>query len=76
MQEFRVSVIVIVHNAENLLKTCLDSLMELDFSRNDLEIIVVDNNSTDCSKNIILQYPVVYLFEEKNQVGGCLKDEY
>lgn len=59
----RVSVVLPVYNGEKKLPACLDSLMALDFPKEDLEIIVVDNNSTDKTKDIILQYPVLYVFE-------------
>src|SRR3989338_9183592 len=61
----KISVIVPVYNAHKTLPLCLDSLMALDFPKEDREIIVVDNNSTDGSKEIIRQYPVHYLFEAK-----------
>lgn len=61
----KVSVIVPVYNGEKTLSLCLDSLMSLDYPKEQLEIIVVENNSTDASPNIIKKYPVKYIFEKK-----------
>ena len=60
-----VSVIVPAHNEEAMLPLCLDSLMHLDYPQKLLEIIVIDNNSTDGSARIIRDHPVRYVFEGK-----------
>ena len=59
----KVSIVIPVYNGQNTLMHCLDSLMQLDYSREDFEIVVVDNNSSDNSKEIALCYPVKYVFE-------------
>ncbi|MDI6840942.1 MAG: glycosyltransferase [bacterium] len=59
----KVSVIVPVYNGERTLMECLNSLMKLKYPRDRLEIIVVDNNSTDRTKEIATQFPVTYVFE-------------
>ncbi len=48
------SVIVLNYNGESVIKNVIDSLLELDYPKNRFEIIIVDNNSKDKSKNIIL----------------------
>lgn len=48
-----ISIIVPVYNSENTLKKCLDSLSVQDYS--DIEIIAVDDGSTDGSKEILLE---------------------
>ncbi len=60
-----VSIIVPVYNGQSTLQRCLNSLANLDYPKEKLEIIVVDNNSTDNTPTIIKQYPVDYVFEEK-----------
>jgi len=60
-----VSVIVPVHNAEKIVGTCIESILSLDYPKEKMEVIIVDNNSTDSTKRIIEKYPVKYLFEEK-----------
>ena len=51
---FKVSVIVPVYKTESFLNKCLDSL--LNQTLNDIEIILVDNGSSEVSKNIISNY--------------------
>ena len=46
------SLIIVNYNAKEFLKNCLDSIFKY-WPGNDLEIIVVDNNSADGSVNII-----------------------
>lgn len=53
-----VSIIVPVFNGEATLRECLDSLMQVDYPPQSMEIIVADNNSTDGTAGIIRQYPV------------------
>lgn len=50
----KVSVIVPVYNAENYIRTCLDSLIAQTLE--DIEIICVDNVSTDASSSIVREY--------------------
>ncbi|MBL7196911.1 MAG: glycosyltransferase [Candidatus Omnitrophica bacterium] len=61
----KVSIIVPVYNGEKTLSLCLDSLMNLNYPKEKLEIIVVDNNSTDGTKDITKRYSVKYVFENK-----------
>ena len=65
----KASIIVPVYNAKETLSACLDSLMALEFPKEDSEILLVDNNSNDGSKDIISRYPVVYLFEPNKGRG-------
>lgn len=50
----KISVIVPVYNTKSQLKTCLDSILQQSFQA--LEIIVVDDGSTDDAKELILEY--------------------
>lgn len=54
----KVSVIVPVYNTEKYLKKCLDSLVAQ--TLDDLEVIVVDDGSTDASTSIIKEYAMNY----------------
>lgn len=59
------SIIIPVYNEENYLSACLDSIaMQTDLP---LEVIVVDNNSTDSSVNIAKSYPFVKVLHEPKQ---------
>ena len=60
-----VSVIIPVYNAEKNIANLIESLLNLDYPTELLEIIIVDNNSNDRTKEIAKQYPVK-LLEEKN----------
>ncbi len=66
MEKPKVSVVIPVFNGEKTLKQCLNSVLNQTFQN--YEIIVVDNNSTDNSKNIIKDFQrknnkVKYVFE-------------
>lgn len=50
----KVSVIIPVYNAEDYLRQCLDSVINQTLP--DIEIICVDDGSTDCSAEILLEY--------------------
>lgn len=48
-----VSVVIPVHNAEKTLEACLRSLASLDYPEDRLEILLLENGSTDTSKKIL-----------------------
>jgi glycosyltransferase involved in cell wall biosynthesis len=54
------SVIIPTYNRGNLIKKTLDSLIMQDYSKEQYEIVVVDNNSTDDTRTIISDYCEVY----------------
>ncbi|MFA6271796.1 MAG: glycosyltransferase family 2 protein [Patescibacteria group bacterium] len=56
-----VSVIIPVYNEEKYLDRCLSTMLDQTYT--DLEIIVVDDDSTDNSQTIIKKYPVKYLHQ-------------
>lgn len=55
---YKVSVIVPIFNSENYLEKCLDSILSQ--TLNDIEIILIDDGSTDASLQIIKQYAKKY----------------
>lgn len=59
------SIIIPVYNEENYLSACLDSIAAQ--SVKPLEVIVVDNNSTDSSMRIAKKYPFVKILSELSQ---------
>ncbi len=60
-----ISIVVPAYNAASLIRDCLDSLMALDYPKEYLEILLVDNASTDETASIIKTYPVHYLVEKE-----------
>jgi len=69
-----VSLITINYNRKDLLKNCLDSIFCLDYPLNDLEVIVVDNGSSDGSYEFVSKnYPKVKLI--RNPINNyCLSN--
>jgi glycosyltransferase involved in cell wall biosynthesis len=61
-----VSVIVPMYNAERTLVACLDGLAAQDHPREEHEILLVDNGSTDASVDIARRYPGITLLSEPN----------
>lgn len=61
----KVSVIIPVYNAENFLKRCLDSVCNQTLS--DIEIICINDCSTDKSVEILKQYNVKIINLEENK---------
>ncbi|MHA1342119.1 MAG: glycosyltransferase, partial [Promethearchaeota archaeon] len=61
----KVSIIIPVYNSNYYINKLLNSLLNLDYPKNDYEIIVIDNNSSDQTKELVKQYPVK-LLEENN----------
>jgi GT2 family glycosyltransferase len=65
-----ISVAIINLNGEKYLKECLDSLKDLNYPQDKLEIIVVDNGSNDGSLVLIRQnYPKVKIVENSKNMG-------
>lgn len=67
-----VSVIIVNYNGKEYLETCLRSLQSLDYPSDKLEIIVVDNSSSDGSVKYIREtFPEVVLLLLDNNYGFC-----
>ena len=54
MKAFLISVIIPIYNAESYLDRCISSICEQTYR--DLEIILVNDGSTDASLDICLKY--------------------
>ncbi len=50
----KISVIIPMHNVENYIKECLDSILKQTFQ--DFEVLVINDQSTDQSRNIVQSY--------------------
>lgn len=57
-----VSVIIPILNEEKYITQCLDSIIESDYDKNDLEVLLVDGGSSDKTIEIIEKYQKKYSF--------------
>ena len=71
----KISIIIPVYNGKNYIKKLLDSLLDLDYPKHDYEIIVVDNNSSDQTKEFVKQYPVRMLEENNIQSSYAARNK-
>jgi glycosyltransferase involved in cell wall biosynthesis len=62
-----VSVIVPVYNGQATIRELVESLLQIEYPTEQREIIVVDNNSSDQTAEIVKRYPVTLLFEKQIQ---------
>lgn len=72
----KVSVIIPVYNAEQYLRQCLDSVCSQ--SLHEIEIICIDDGSTDNSLNIINEYAYrdsrIQVYTQQNQGAGAARN--
>ena len=72
----KVSVIIPVYNTENFLRECLDSVINQTLK--DIEIICVDDGSTDDSLNILKEYAEkdnrIKVLTQKNKGAGAARN--
>lgn len=72
----KISVIIPVYNVEDYLKECLDSICNQSFE--DIEIICVDDGSTDSSLNILKDYESgdnrINIISQENQGAGAARN--
>lgn len=73
IQDYKVSVIVPVFNAERYLAECMESLLAQ--TLREIEIICVDDMSTDASKSILMEYQKrdarIRILEHKEKTEGA-----
>lgn len=77
MEKGFVSIIVPVYNVENYLEQCLDSLINQSYQN--IEIIIIDDGSTDDSRKIIERYKIMdkrikTIFKENEGVSAARND--
>jgi len=64
----RASIIIPTHNGGHLLVSCLDSIYRSNLAQT-LDVIVVDNASTDNSSEVLTRYPEVIVVRNERNVG-------
>ncbi len=60
--EYRVSVIVPMYNVEQFLRDCLDSLVAQSIDKKDMEVLLIDDGSSDNGLSIAFEYSERYPF--------------
>lgn len=66
-----VSIVVGIRNEERYIVECIESLLNQDYPKEFYEIIMVDGMSTDNTQNLVRQYPVKFLLNEKKNVAAA-----
>jgi len=66
-----VTIIVPVRNGEPTIEPLLESLERLDYDRKKVEVIVVDGNSTDRTREIVKKFSVKLVVERKNGLNAA-----
>lgn len=67
--EKTISVIITAYNYGRFLDDCIQSVLSQSLQPN--EIIVVDDESTDNTKEIVAKYPVKYLWQKNKGLSGA-----
>jgi len=70
MKEKKISIIIPAYNEEERLSLCLDSVFSLDYPNDDFEVILVDNGSSDRTRDIAKSYGVKVLRDDFKNVSG------
>jgi len=75
LKEPLVSVIVPVYNDAKRIKICVEKLLNQSYPQDKYEIIIIDNNSSDNTVNVIKRYPVKILFEKNIQSSYAARNK-
>lgn len=65
-----ISIVVVTKNEEKHIKDCLESLMRLEYPKGKYEIIVVDGNSTDKTREIVEKYLVKLIIDKEGGLAN------
>lgn len=67
----RISIVCPVYNEERYISTCIESIVSSDYSKELIELIFVDGNSSDSTRRIIesyiLRYPFIRLLDNPSR---------
>ena len=65
----KISIVIPVYNEEFFIRGLLESINEVNYPRNDFEVIVVCDGCTDGTVSVVKGFPFVQLIELKKNVG-------
>ncbi|MFY1613230.1 glycosyltransferase family 2 protein [Macellibacteroides fermentans] len=69
------SIVCPIYNEEKYISQCIDSLLQQDYPKEDLEILLVDGMSTDNTRTIVKQYsikyPYIHLIDNPKKIVPC-----
>lgn len=66
-----VSIIIPTKNNADILEKCLDSIQNLDYPKDEMEVIIVDGHSTDGTVEVAKRYRCKIMCEEVGTRGGA-----
>jgi len=64
-----ISVVILTYNSRDFVRFCLGSVFSQDYPN--LEVIIVDNASSDGTPELVKKYPKAILIENKENLGAC-----
>lgn len=71
----KLSVICPFYNEEKYIKNCIESILDQDFPRDEMEVLFVDGQSSDDSRKIVecycAQYPFMRVLDNPRRVVPC-----
>lgn len=69
------SIVCPIYKEEKYIIQCIDSLLQQDYPKDDLEILLVDGMSSDNTRNIIKEYsekyPFIHLLDNPKRIVPC-----
>jgi len=69
-----VSVIIPAHNEETEISDAIEALLRQNYPKNKIEIIIVDDNSTDRTREVVSKYPVKLFLHAENRGAGAARN--
>jgi glycosyltransferase involved in cell wall biosynthesis len=67
----KISIAIPTYNEEENIERCLSSVFGQDYPTHMLEVFVLDGGSTDRTVELAVQYPVIYLFNERRDAESA-----
>jgi len=71
MHTMKVSIIIPTKNNAGILEKCLKSIEDLDYPKEELEVVIVDGHSEDGTVEIARKYGCRVVYESVGTIGGA-----